>query len=194
MTHNDIIYTLSVKWALICVVHASLKKMSSLEEFVKNTLNIGVLRKILFAAVFLPQDMPKYWETIKVFSRAELPVSELQSAVQNLQYLNKAAFSTDKQLLSELCTNESSTEPIGIVLISSQKLCKCCSSRLVTRSDRPRKLVLYTESSGTLPATHYRKVCSRARYGCTFIQHYGFHALGKVLNNVVQLTIGDLIE
>ena len=38
--------------------------MSSIEEFVKNASNIGVLRKILFAAIHLPQDMPNYWETI----------------------------------------------------------------------------------------------------------------------------------
>ena len=142
----------------------------------KNASNIGVLRKILFSAIHLPQDMPTYWETIKVFSKAQLPVSELQIAVQNLQYLNKAAFSTDKQLLSEVCANDETTDAIGIVLISTRKKCGSCGAHLITRADRPRSIVLYTESSGTLPATHYRKICSRARYGCNFVQHYGFHS------------------
>ena len=52
-------------------------KMSSLEEFVKNASNIGVIRRILFAAVYLPQDMPNYWQTLKLFSKAELSVSQL---------------------------------------------------------------------------------------------------------------------
>lgn len=139
----------------------------------KNASNISVLRKILFAVSHLPQDMPNYWQTIKDFSKAELSVCQLQTAVQNLEYLNKAAFSTDKQLLSEVCTNS-----IGVVLISTRQKCGACDGKLITRADRPRKLVLYTQSSGTLPATHYRKVCSRARHGCNFVQHYGFHALG----------------
>ena len=43
--------------------------MSSLEEFVKNVSNIGVIRRILFAAVHLPQNMPNYWQTLKLFSK-----------------------------------------------------------------------------------------------------------------------------
>ena len=159
--------------------------MSSLEEFVKNVSNIGVIRRILFAAVHLPQNMPNYWQTLKLFSKAELSVSELQVAVQNLQCLNKAAFSTDKQLLSQLCTSHETTPPIGIVLISPKQKCGACGSHLVTRADRPRQLVLYTEASGTLPATHYRKMCSRAQYGCNYTQHYGFHATGTLHFQVV---------
>ena len=156
--------------------------MSALEDFVKNPSNITVIRRILFAVAHLPEDMPNIWQTLKSFSKAELPVSELKVAVENLQYLNKAAFSTDKQLLSELCSSQASTEPIGVILVSNKKKCRACGANLVTRSDRPRRVVLYSEYAGTLPATHYRKICSRARHGCSFVQHYGFHATGTHVN------------
>lgn len=152
--------------------------MSSLEEFMKNSSNISVLRRILFAVSHLPKVMPKYWQIIKDFSKAELSLCELQTAVQNLEYLNKAAFSTDKDLLKEICSSS-----IGIVLISSRQKCGACNSKLITRADRPRRLVVYTLSSGTLPATHYRRVCSKARCGCNFVQHYGFHSFGEFILN-----------
>lgn len=138
-------------------------------------VSINVLRRILFAVCHLPKDMPKYWQIIQEFSGADLPASELQTAVQNLEYLNKAAFSTDKQLLEEICSSS-----IGVVMISTKQKCTQCKAKLVTRADRPSHLVLYTLHYGTLPATHYRKVCSRARHGCSFVQHYGFHCFGEL--------------
>lgn len=146
----------------------------------QHTSSISVLRKILFAVVYLPKEMPNYWQTIKDFARTELSISELQTAVENLQYLNAVAFSTDEQLLGTMCLGEGENA-IGVVLVSSRQKCQECGARLSTRADRPRKMVLYTESSGTLPATHYRKVCSHARRGCNQVQHYGFHSHGKVI-------------
>ena len=70
----------------------------------KNTSNITVSR-IPFAVAHIPEDMPDYWQTLKSFSKAELPVSSLNIAVENLQYLiNREAFSTHKQLVSEICS------------------------------------------------------------------------------------------
>lgn len=56
-------------------------------------------------------------------------MSELKVAVENLKYLNKAAFATDKQLLSEICSTQgsSSTEPVGVVLVSNKKKWKMWS-------------------------------------------------------------------
>ena len=89
-----------------------------------------MLRKILFAVSHLPEDMPKYWQTIQEFSKAELPLSELKTAMKNLEFLNKAAFSTDEQLLKEICST-----PIGVILISTKQKCGECKSKLVTRAD-----------------------------------------------------------
>ena len=103
----------------------SANKMSSMEEFVSNATNICVLRKILFAVVFLPEDMPNYWETVRTFAKADLTVNQLQSVVQNLQYLNKSAFLTDRQLISTMCATSDS---IGIILVSANKKCQICHS------------------------------------------------------------------
>lgn len=90
--------------------------MNSLDKFMENAGNINKLRRILFAVSHLPQEMPNYWQTIKDYSQAELSVSELQTAVQNLEYLNIAAFATDKQLLGDICKDS-----VGVVLISARQ-------------------------------------------------------------------------
>ena len=46
-------------------------------------------------------------------------VCELQTVVENMEYLSKAAFSTDNQLLKEVCK-----ESVGVVLT---KWSLCCS-------------------------------------------------------------------
>ena len=68
-------------------------------------------QKKSFAVAHLPKEMPKYyWQILKSFSKAEMPVSELKVAVENLQYLNRAAFSTDKQLLYEIYSSQGSVQ------------------------------------------------------------------------------------
>ncbi len=80
-----------------------------------NTFSIEILRRILFAVHHLPKDMPNYSKTINEFSKVEVSLSELQTTIENLEYLSQAAFSTDKQLLNEICEKS-----IGVVLISQQ--------------------------------------------------------------------------
>ncbi len=128
--------------------------MDSVTAMTSNTFSIEILRRILFAVHHLPKDMPNYSKTINEFSKVEVSLSELQTTIENLEYLSQAALSTDKQLLNEICEKS-----IGVVLISAAAKCSACGSKFSTRADRPRKLILYTESSGTLPALHYRKVC-----------------------------------
>ena len=47
--------------------------------------------------------MPNYSKTINEFSKVEVSLSELQTTIENLEYLSQAALSTDKQLLNEIC-------------------------------------------------------------------------------------------
>ena len=142
-------------------------------EIVQNKFNTDVLRKIMFAVHHLPKDMPNYWKTIKEFASVnESSISELQTVVENMEYLYQETFATDEELLQQICQNS-----VGIVLVSSKNNCSACGTKLTTRGDRPRKLVVYTESSGMLPALHYRKVCVRS--GCNYVQHYGYHSMGK---------------
>ncbi len=116
--------------------------------------------------------MPNYWKTIKEFAGTDATIPEIQTAVQNMEYLYQEAFATDEELLQKICK-----ESVGVVLMSYQKKCRSCGANLVTRGDRSRKLVLYTESSGTLPSLHFHKVCSKS--SCNFIQHYGYYSLGE---------------
>ena len=71
------------------------------------------------------------------------------------------------------------TALVGLTLISPNTICCLCGSKLTVRKDRPSVVVMYTESIGTIAAKHYRKVCSRARTGCSFVQHYGFYTKGQ---------------
>ncbi len=138
----------------------------------RNTFSVVALRKILFSVHHLPKDMPNYWKTIKEFAGTDATIPEIQTAVQNMEYLYQEAFATDEELLQKICK-----ESVGVVLMSYQKKCRSCGANLVTRGDRSRKLVLYTESSGTLPSLHFHKVCSKS--SCNFIQHYGYYSLGE---------------
>ena len=65
--------------------------------------------------------------------------------------------------------------PLGIVLISSNGVCKLCSGQLLVRKDRPSFPVVYTECFGTVSGTHFQKYCQNNAKGCPFMQHYGFY-------------------
>ena len=95
-------------------------KMNKLEDLQKYASDLAVLRRIIFATTYLPQDIPNYWQEVVDFAKPGLPVPDVQAVVENLQYLNHAAFRSDKQLFSELLTNEG-TNPTGIFLVSTKK-------------------------------------------------------------------------
>lgn len=95
----------------------------------KYSSDLSVLRRILFAAVHLPSDMPKYWETIAEFSsgRTTITPAQVKIFVENMQVLNQSAFSTDIEVQKELYTNNNiSMKPVGIVLVSPKKKCIEC--------------------------------------------------------------------
>ena len=155
--------------------------MSSLEEILKYSSDLSVLRRILFAAVHLPPEMPKYWEAIAQFSK-KVGASQVKTLVENIRFLNEATFATDKELLSELyACKTADSGPFGLILVSPKKMCGECGAQLLLRADRPSTLAVYTDSMGTVPATHYRKICSKFRSGCKFVQHYGFHCKGMCM-------------
>ena len=155
--------------------------MSAFTEILKYSSELSVLRKILFAAVHLPSDMPKYWEAIAEFSsgKTTLTPAQVKIFVENMQVLNQTAFQTDIELQKELYTCKNTTaKPIGMVLVSSKKTCIECGANLLLKADRHSVLTVYTNSMGTVPASHYRKICSNFRSGCKLVQYYGFHCKG----------------
>ena len=148
--------------------------------------DVSVLRRLIFAATFLPTEYPMYYEAISKFAvpdDSKHPPLSLQNTrvlVENLMALNAAAFTQDFELTKELTSMSSSTgKPTGLILMPEPSTCKECGSPLLLRSDRPSHLVLYTESLGTVPALHYHKFCQKWRHGCKLVQYYGYTTNGE---------------
>ena len=109
--------------------------MNSVQELAKNVLTIAVHRKILFAVHHLPKAMPNYWKTIKEFSGADVSVCELQTAVENMEYLSKAAFQLTISC-SRKCATTNNTilwprKNFILVLWGRSEVLAICSSRKV---------------------------------------------------------------
>ena len=143
--------------------------------------DVTTLRRIIFAAVHLPKDLPQYWSIVAMFasrgSKKVLQPESVRIAIENLWINNENAFVTDIQLVHEihsLSPSPSTSFPLGIVLISSNSTCGLCDGELLLRNDRPSHITVYTESWGTVIGTHYHKFCQHFRKGCTFRQYYGY--------------------
>lgn len=146
---------------------ASCAEMELVGSVVKD---VSVLRRMLFATSFLPRDVPHYWEIIACFacrgSSTSLSGDKVKLLMDNLQYLNSQAFTTDDKLMKELVSGEeplSSKQPLGIVLISDKQVCRLCGGKLLVRCDRPSRVTLYTLHLGSVLATHYHKYCKNQR-------------------------------
>lgn len=147
--------------------------------------DVAVLRRILFAAVYLPTDLPNYWSVLTQFASQgnfSLQPQLMKIAVENLKSLNEKAFVTDKQLVNEihaLPQTPSSLSPLGIILVPPRTNCKLCGGKLLVRNDRGSHIMVYTESFGTVVGTHYHKFCQNFRKGCIFRQYYGYSSQGS---------------
>lgn len=157
-----------------------------MEALPKEFQDVKVIRRLLFAVKYLPEDLPKYWTVLNDFicqeSAKPLSITTLKTAVDNLQFLSEKAFATDFELAREIHSSTLShgvRNPLGIVLISSNSTCKKCGGNLLTRGDRPSQVTVYTETYGTIVGTHYRKLCSNHCKGCNFTQHYGYYTNGS---------------
>ena len=145
-------------------------------------------RRIIFAVVYLPKDLPHYWSVVSEFaSRACKSVNSLQPdvvriAVENLQFINGKAFVADKELTHEIhgvFSSLTAPHPIGIVLISFNDKCRLCGSSLLVRNERASHITIYTEEYGTVVGTHYHKYCQKFKKGCNFRQYYGYSSEGS---------------
>lgn len=148
--------------------------------------DVTVLRRIIFASVYLPKFVPNYWSIVSQFAlqhdSLKVNVESVKTALENLQVINEKAFTTDRQLTNEmhaLCTCSSKCNPLGIILVSSHTKCQLCHGSLLIRKDRPSRVTVYTETYGTVIGTHYHKYCQNFRKGCSFHQYYGYHSKGS---------------
>lgn len=147
--------------------------------------DLGLIRKIIFASVFLPKDFPDYWSTIAKFAsvtsgNSQVTEENVKVMIENLQVFNDHAFYSDKQLLSEfLSFSPNGGRPIGIALISNATICKLCGGKLLLKKDRPSHVTIYTQTFGTVVGSHFHKYCQNFRSGCNFRQFYGYHSSGS---------------
>ena len=146
--------------------------------------DVSVLRRMLFAVTQLPHDFPSLWETVVLFGvrdksdRNTITPNQAKVLFENLSELNIEAFVNDTALLIELSQLQlpSTSQPLGIILISPKTTCYKCGGHLSIRADRPSQLVIYDDKIGTVPGSHYHKYCRRPH--CRVYQHYGYHTSG----------------
>lgn len=154
----------------------------------ESEIDITAQRRMIFAAAFLPQDIPHYWDIIAEFAAQDNPgkpritKDSAKLVVENLQVLKPEVFITDLSLTNQLINMEYgiTRQPLGIPLVSSQKSCLSCNGKLLLRNDRPSHVILYTETLGTVSATQFYKYCQNHRKGCKFVQYYGHYSVGDV--------------
>ena len=93
--------------------------------------DVSVLRRMLFAASYLPQDVPHYLEIVASFScvnSISLSADKVKLLMENLQLLSRQAFATDAELSAELLKThrvcpKSKSEVLGVALISDKQTC-----------------------------------------------------------------------
>ena len=171
-------HTSGANWRRCALFVIQLVKPKMWQEVEATVPDITVLRKLLFASVYIPKATPQYLEEVVAFAfngRIEKPnCDQIRVLLENIQELDEKAFSTNRELTSDLRSHPSvqSGVPLGVILISENDTCKSCGGKLLLRSDCPGSMTIYTDTMGTIPATHYRKYCQNYRKGCTFTQHY----------------------
>ena len=143
--------------------------------------DVSVLRKLLFAVAFLPDDLPDRWDIAVQFAYSSRGVPDISADIaktlsENIQSLDAQAFSSDDVLQKELLQMPRD-KPLGVVLLSSHDTCVMCHSKLLVRKDRPASIVIYDDRMGTVHGTHFHKYCTNRACGC--IHYYGYHTSVK---------------
>ena len=136
------------------------------------------LKKLLFALVHLPDDLPERWAIALDFATGKdgrtITTEQVRVLSENLHELDKEAFETDETLTRALlqCPSE---KPLGIVLLSERSTCPECKSNLLLRRDRPAAVAVYHDVMGSVPGTHFHRYCSNRK--CSYTQYYGYHTV-----------------
>ena len=149
-----------------------------LSKYIKD---VSVLRKLLFAVTFLPDDLPNRWDIAVQFAYSSHGVPSISADIakmlsENIQSLDAQAFVCDEDLHKEL-QKIPRDKPLGVVLLSSRDTCVMCHSRLLVRKDRPASIVIYDDRMGTVHGTHFHKYCTNR--ACGHIHYYGYYTSGK---------------
>ena len=152
-----------------------------LAKYIKD---VSTVRRLLFAVVFLSQDVPNFWEIVLEFATAgkveksSISKEQIQALVDNIKALNSSAFEIDHLLQKEMIFLQvDGLKPLGIPLVSSAVDCLLCGSPLQLRKDRHAPVVIYDMKHGTIPGCHYHKFCPKR--SCSLVQYYGYHSVNS---------------
>ena len=166
-------------WCLQSAVHWCLVRM--LGALAKYFQDVSVLRRLLFAAVFLSPELPMFWEVVVEFATAgkitkgSVTPDQVRALIENIQALNAAAFEGDDILQKELIFLKiPGKKPLGIPLIGPSSSCLLCGCKLQLRKDRHASVVIYDTKYGTISGAHFHKFCPSRT--CSFTQYYGYHS------------------
>ena len=154
--------------------------MSQLEK------NASLQRRMVFATSYLPPDIPGYWSIVASFANqvvsrdSSVTPESAKVAMENMRVFYNEAFFSDAILTQQLIAMEYSVtkQPLGVLLVPLETKCSLCGGKLLLRADRPSLMTLYTDSMGTIPATHFHKFCHNYRKGCHYVQFYGYSKSG----------------
>ena len=112
----------------------SLRKM--FQEASSLTKSISVLRRLNFVAAHLNKDIPGYIDVVSKFCYKSVPCPSYEKLMENLEFLDKKVFVEDPELFMELLHSDRYQEkPLGVILISSNKVCKSCKRDLLVHAD-----------------------------------------------------------
>ena len=157
-------------------IFVRLAMLGVLAKYISNT---SVLRRLLFAIAYLPEDMPDRWTFALNFATGGkngdadiLTPQQVKVLTDNLKEMDEKAFVDDRSLQEELILLPKE-KPLGIVLITSKISCSLCGSGLLLRKDCPSSVVVYDNEMGSIPATHYHKYCTNRKCGTT--HYYGYY-------------------
>ena len=146
--------------------------------------NASAQRRMVFATSYLPLDIPGYWTIVASFANQVVSDKSRVSPESAKVAMEKCKYSTMRHLLRTALTEQLiameysvTKELLGVPLVPTQTKCSFCGGKLLLRGDRPSRMTLYTESMGTVSATHFHKY-HNSRKGCHFIQFYGYSKSG----------------
>ena len=110
--------------------------------------NVTILRRLLFAVMFLPNDLPEFWKIVLEFATfgedsCSINEAEGKLIMENLWELNQAAFLSDETLKKQFLDHEFNGKMIGMPLISMSTTCLKCEAKLAIRTDRSAPLIIY---------------------------------------------------
>ena len=71
-------------------------------------------------------------------------------------------------------------KPLVVVLMPVKDKCVLCAANLKLRRDQPAPVVVYNDTMGSVPGSHFHRYCTNRSCGCT--QYYGYYIQQEGIN------------